>query len=332
MAILVTGAAGFIGFHTTLALLAHGARVIGIDNLNSYYEVGLKQARLERLEGRPGFVFRRLDVSDRDAVQGLAEDAAVLGGEDITGIVHLAAQPGVRYSLVDPYVYVTANVMGQVVMLEMARRLPRLTHFVYASSSSVYGGNTRLPFSVEDRVDTPVSLYAATKRADELIAHTYAHTYGVPATALRYFTVYGPWGRPDMATWTFTRQILAGEPLRLFNHGDMERDFTYIDDIVRGTLAALDRPPPRDSGGGAPHRIYNLGNNRPEPLHRFIAILEGLLGVRATVVLEPNQPGEVTRTFADIAAAQRDLGFQPVTPIETGLARFVEWYRAYHGI
>jgi UDP-glucuronate 4-epimerase len=323
MTVLVTGAAGFIGSHVAARLLADGHRVIGIDNMNAYYDVSLKQARIDRLAHLPGFVFRRLDVADRHAIHPLAEEFP-----GISRIVHLAAQAGVRHSLSDPYAYVTANVMGQVVMLELARRLEDLRHFVYASSSSVYGGNENLPFSVEDGVERPCSLYAATKRADELIAASYAHMHGVPATGLRFFTVYGPWGRPDMAAFLFCRAILAGKPIQLFNHGQMWRDFTYIDDIVAGVVAALERPP----AGTPPHALYNLGNHRTEKLTDFIAVLEHALGRKAELRLEPMQPGDVPRTLADIKSSQRDLGFEPMTPITAGLPKFVAWYREYYSV
>lgn len=323
MTIVVTGAAGFIGFHVANALLDRGDEVLGIDNLNDYYDVRLKQARLDLLLARPGFRFEKCNVADRDAAPALIAEAQP------TGIVHLAAQAGVRYSLIDPYAYVEANLLGQVVMLEAARALPRRPHFVYASSSSVYGGNTKLPFSVDDRVDNPVSLYAATKKADELITHSYSHLFRIPATGLRFFTVYGPWGRPDMAAYLFADAIMRGRPIRVFNHGDMRRDFTYIDDIVAGVLAALDRPPPDD--GAPPCRVYNLGNHRSEKLLDFIAVLEQALGRTAEKTFEPMQPGDVAATCADIAASARDLGFTPATPIEVGIPRFVAWYKAYHG-
>jgi UDP-glucuronate 4-epimerase len=321
--ILVTGAAGFIGFHVAQALLARGDAVLGIDNLNAYYDVSLKRGRLSRLEADPQFAFRKADISDRKAMLELGRSFP-----EITGIVHLAAQAGVRHSLTDPYVYVEANVMGQVVMLELARTCPTLTHFVYASSSSVYGGNDKLPFSVDDAVNRPNSLYAATKRTDELIGHTYAHLYRVPATGLRFFTVYGPWGRPDMAAFIFTRAILAGEPIRVFNRGEMWRDFTYIDDIVSGVLRALDRPPQ----GEPPHALYNLGNHRCEKLTDFIAMLETAIGRKAQVLLEPMQPGDVPATYADIESSRRDLGFEPTTPIAEGIPRFIRWYREHYGV
>ncbi|MDE2184082.1 MAG: GDP-mannose 4,6-dehydratase [Alphaproteobacteria bacterium] len=323
MTALVTGVAGFIGYHTAEALLARGEPVVGIDNLNDYYEVSLKQARLGRLESRQGFTFRRLDFSERDAMSALSREFP-----DIMHIVHLGAQPGVRYSLENPYAYVTSNVMGQVVMLEFARACRRLEHMVYASSSSVYGGNTKVPFAVGDGVDTPQSLYAATKRADELMAHTYAHLYGLPLTGLRFFTVYGPWGRPDMAPMIFTRAILKGEPISVFNHGKMWRDFTYIDDIVSGTLAAMARKP----SGTPPCAVYNLGNNRSEKLTDFIATLEKALGRKAEMRFSPMQPGDVEQTFADIESSRRDLGYEPTTPIAEGIPRFVKWYRDFYRV
>lgn len=323
MTILLTGAAGFIGFHVAKALLHRGETVTGIDNLNEYYDIRLKEARLAILDAFPGFSFIKLDVADREGVLAL-----VAGRKDLRSIIHLAAQAGVRYSLENPYAYVDANVTGTLVMLEAARRIDGLTAMTYASSSSVYGANKKQPFSVEDRVDQPVSLYAATKRSCELIAHTFSHLYGLPATGLRYFTVYGPWGRPDMAAYLFTRAILAGEPIKVFNGGRMARDFTYIDDIVAGTIAAHDRQPA--TAGSVPHRLYNLGNHRPEKLLDFIGVLERLLGRTARKELLPLQPGDVPESFADIALSRRDLGFEPKTTIEIGLARFVEWYKHYH--
>ena len=323
MAVLVTGAAGFIGYHVAAALLARGERVIGIDNLSDYYEVSLKEARLARLAPQAQFSFEKLDISDRDAILALGERQG-----EIDRIVHLAAQAGVRHSLVDPYAYVQSNVMGQVVMLEMARRLKNLRHFVYASSSSVYGANTELPFSIEQRVDQPNSLYAATKRADELIAHTYAHLYRLPSTGLRFFTVYGPWGRPDMSPMLFAKAIFAGEPIRVFNDGEMARDFTYIDDIVDGVLRALDRPPQ----GPLPHKVYNLGNHKSEKLLDYIATLEAAIGVTAKKSLEPMQAGDVPKTYADIEATRRDLGFEPTTPISAGIPKFIAWYRYYYRV
>jgi UDP-glucuronate 4-epimerase len=324
MTVLVTGAAGFIGFHVSAALLRRGERVLGVDNLNDYYDVTLKEARLAELRRRPGFAFERVELAERGALAALLRRHP-----DTDRIVHLAAQAGVRYSLSNPHAYIGANIQGHLEVLEAGRALPRLKHLVYASSSSVYGGNTKLPFSVADRVDTPHSLYAATKKADELMSYCYSHLYRLPTTGLRFFTVYGPWGRPDMAAWLFTEAILAGKPIRVFNHGDMRRDFTYIDDIVAGVVACLDRPP-ADDGGEPPCRLYNLGNHRSEELKRFIALLEQALGRQAIVELEPMQPGDVPATYADIAETERDLGFAPTTPIDEGLPRFVAWYRAYH--
>jgi UDP-glucuronate 4-epimerase len=325
MTILLTGAAGFIGFHVARRLLERGEQVLGIDNLNEYYDVRLKKARLAILREFGGFSFVKLDVADREGVLALVKVR-----RDLRSVIHLAAQAGVRYSLENPYAYIDANVTGTLVMLEAARRIDNLSAIAYASSSSVYGANKKQPFSVEDRVDQPVSLYAATKRSCELIAHTFSHLYGLPATGLRYFTVYGPWGRPDMAAYLFTRAILAGEPIKVFNEGRMARDFTYIDDIVAGTIAAHDRAPGLTDG--VPHRLYNLGNHRPEKLLDFIGVLERELGRTARKELLPLQPGDVPESFADIEASRRDLDFEPKTMIEVGLARFVEWYTQYHGI
>jgi len=323
MALLVTGSAGFIGFHVARHLLDRGEHVIGIDNLNPYYDVALKRARLAQLEGRDGFAFHPVDVADPTAVTALVERHP-----DIDRIIHLAAQAGVRYSLTQPLAYVEANVKGQVVLLEAAHRLPALKSFVYASSSSVYGANAKQPFSVEDRADHPVSLYAATKRAGELITESYCRLYSLPCTGLRFFTVYGPWGRPDMAAYLFTDAILAGRPIKVFNHGRMERDFTYIDDIVPAIIAATELAPAQPGE----HRLYNLGNHRPEKLADFIGVLEQALGRSAVKQMLPMQPGDVASTYAEIDAARRDLGFEPHTPITVGLPRFVAWYREYHGI
>ncbi len=325
MAVLVTGAAGFIGSHVSTALLDRGETVVGVDNLDPYYDVALKRARLDRLRGRNGFSFHQIDIAERGA---LAEACANAG---IDRAVHLAAQAGVRHSLENPFIYVRTNLVGHLEVLETCRHLPDFRHLVYASSSSVYGGNTKLPFSEADRVDTPISLYAATKRSDELISHPYAHLYGLPMTGLRFFTVYGPWGRPDMAAYIFTRAIFAGEPIPVFNQGDMRRDFTYIDDIVAGVLATLDHPPEGEDGK-PPHRVYNIGNNRSEPLMRFIELLEAAIGRKAEIEFLPMQPGDVRETFADIEAIRRDCGFEPTTPIDEGLPRFVAWYRDYHGV
>jgi UDP-glucuronate 4-epimerase len=326
MSVLVTGAAGFIGFHVCRALLARGDQVIGVDNLNDYYDVALKEARLAGLEAEPGFSFALCDIADREALT-----TAVGPHRDIRGVVHLAAQAGVRYSLDHPFAYLNANLVGHLTVLELCRRLPALEHLVYASSSSVYGGNAKLPFAVADRVDTPVSLYAATKKADELMSYAYSHLYRIPQTGLRFFTVYGPWGRPDMAVFIFTRAMLAGEPIHLFNNGDMRRDFTYIDDTVAGTLAALDHPPTADAET-PPHRLYNIGNHRSEELLRLLEVLEGALSVEAERRLEPMQPGDVKDTYADISAAQADLGFKPTTSIDVGVPRFVAWYREHYNL
>lgn len=325
MTVLVTGAAGFIGYHVATALLARGEAVVGVDNLNDYYDVSLKKARLDRLESQANFTFRLVDIADQAAVDAMAAEAG-----PFRAVVHLAAQAGVRYSLENPMAFIRSNVVGQTAILELCRHMAGLEHLVYASSSSVYGGNTKLPFAVEDRVDSPVSLYAATKRADELIAHTYAHLYRLPCTGLRFFTVYGPWGRPDMAAYLFTQAILAGRPIKVFNHGNMRRDFTYIDDIVDGVLRVLARPPSDD--GEAPHRLYNIGNNHPEALLDFIAVLEDALGRTAEKELLPLQPGDVPESAADISAIQRDTGFAPTTPISVGVPKFIAWYRDYHGL
>lgn len=331
--ILVTGAAGFIGAAVVRALLARGDQVVGIDNLNAYYPVSLKRARLEAIATAPGadrFRFVELDFSDDGALE------AALAGTGVRFIVHLGAQAGVRYSLENPRAYVASNLAGHVNMLELARARS-VGHMVYASSSSVYGGNAKLPFAVEDRVDHPVSLYAATKRADELMSETYAHLFRIPLTGLRFFTVYGPWGRPDMAMWLFAERLFAGRPIDVFNGGDMRRDFTYIDDIVGGVLACLDRPPADDGGakaGGStkPHALYNIGNNRSEQLMRLIEVLEDACGVKANINMMPMQPGDVPATYADITALTRDTGYAPSTPIEVGVPRFVEWFRSYHEI
>ncbi len=327
MTILVTGAAGFIGHALSKALLARGNRVVGIDSLNDYYPAALKRARLADI-GDSGFTFHHLDFADHGALE------TALAGTKIDRIVHLGAQPGVRYSLENPRAYVQSNLVGHVELLELARVLQ--VPMVYASSSSVYGGNEKMPFSVDDRVDHPVSLYAATKKADELMSETYAHLYRIPLTGLRFFTVYGPWGRPDMAPWLFTEAILSGKPIKVFNHGDMRRDFTYIDDIVAGVIACLDKPPADDGaakpgGSTAPHALYNIGNNRPEPLARFIDILEDACGIKAIRELHPMQPGDVPATWADIDDLVRDHGYAPTTSLEQGLPRFVDWFRSYHG-
>ncbi len=326
MTVLVTGAAGFIGMHVAIALLDRGETVLGVDNLNDYYDPALKQARLMRLESRERFSFLKLELADRDQVF-----AAVDANQDIDRVVHLAAQAGVRHSLTDPYVYVQSNVMGHLVVMEACRRLPSIRHLVYASSSSVYGGNEELPFSVEHRVDHPVSLYAATKRSGELMSECYAHLYGLPMTGLRFFTVYGPWGRPDMSAWLFADAILNDRPIRVFNHGKMRRDFTYIDDIAAGVLGALDRPP-TGAEGQRPHRVYNLGNHRTEELMRFIEVIETACGRQAKKEFDTMQLGDVAATYADIAASRRDLGFEPATTIDQGIPAFVDWFRGYNGI
>lgn len=332
MRVLVTGAAGFIGSALTDRLIARGDEVIGIDNLNDYYDVDLKKARLERIgsEDVASFHFRQVDFSDAQALGEALKEAA------FDRIVHLGAQPGVRYSIENPLAYVQSNLVGHCNMLEIARHRG-VDHLVYASSSSVYGGNTKLPFSVTDRVDHPLSLYAATKKADELMSETYAHLYRLPQTGLRFFTVYGPWGRPDMMVWSFTQKILAGEPIPVFNHGEMWRDFTYIDDIVSGIVACLDRPPSDDgqakAGGSVkPHAIYNIGNNRSEHLMKVIGLLEEACGRKAELRMLPMQPGDVERTFADIDAISDERGFAPTTPIEVGVPNFVRWYREYTGL
>ena len=324
MTVLVTGAAGFIGYHVSEALLARGESVIGVDNLNPYYDTRLKESRLAQLKALAGFTFHRLDISERGAL------ARACAGTPPRRVVHLAAQAGVRHSLENPFAYVQSNLFGHVEVLEFCRGVSNFQHLVYASSSSIYGGNKKLPFSIADRVDEPISLYAATKKADELMSHCYAHLFAIPSTGLRFFTVYGPWGRPDMAAYLFTDSIVRGEPVRVFNRGDMKRDFTYIDDIVQGVLAALDSPPSAKTS--APHKIYNLGNNRSEPLLRFIAVIEEATGKKADIVLEKMQPGDVKETFVDIAETERDLGFRPTTPIDEGVPRFVEWFRAYHKV
>ncbi len=331
MTILITGAAGFIGHGLAERFLARGDTVIGIDNMNDYYDPALKRARIADLAERHGakFTFLQLDFSDHEALEKVAATG------HLEKIAHLGAQAGVRYSLQNPRAYAQSNLVGHLNMLELARAcgLP----MVYASSSSVYGGNDKLPFSVEDRVDHPISLYAATKRADELMSETYAHLYRIPLTGLRFFTVYGPWGRPDMAVWMFTRDILEGRPITVYNQGRMKRDFTYIDDIITGVVAALDSPP-RDDGlvkaGGsvAPHRLYNIGNNRSEHLMDLIGAIEAACGKKAQLDFQPIQPGDVLETHADIDAIAQDLGYAPTTPISIGIPRFVDWYRRYRDL
>jgi len=334
MMIAVTGAAGFIGFHVARRLLENGADVIGVDNLNDYYDPSLKEARLDLLRKYPKFQFRRLDVVDREGMQRLFAD------DKPRRMIHLAAQAGVRHSIDHPHDYTSSNIEGFLNVLEGCRHYG-VEHLVYASSSSVYGANMRQPFSEHDNVDHPVSLYAATKKANELMAHVYAHLYRVPVTGLRFFTVYGPWGRPDMALFKFTRGILAGEPIPVFNNGDMIRDFTYIDDVVEGVVRVLDeipRPHPEREGlkdpatSDAPYRIYNIGNNEPVRLMDCIAVLERELGMKAKLDLLPMQPGDVPSTMADVKDLSDAVGFRPHTPIEIGIARFVEWYRAFYRV
>jgi UDP-glucuronate 4-epimerase len=320
MTVLVTGAAGFVGYHVCEALLERGETVVGVDEINAYYDPALKEARLARLEGRPGFRFVRLSIADREAVAAL-----MLMEPGVDRIVHLAAQAGVRYSMVDPYAYVTANLMGHVVMLEAARHRPGLKHFVYASSSSVYGGNTKMPFSESDPVDLPVSLYGATKRANELMGHSYSHLYGLPQSGLRFFTVYGPWGRPDMAYFSFARAITEGTPITLYDQGTLRRDFTYIDDIVGGVLGVLDRPP----AGDAP-RVLNIGNNRSETVRRLVSLLEEGLGRTAIIQDVPRPVADVVDTFADISAIKALTGFTPKTPLDVGIPRFLEWFKGWN--
>ena len=324
MAVLVTGAAGFIGYHVCTALLGRGESVIGVDNFNDYYDVSLKEARLAELTGQANFTSLRIDIADRGA---LAE-----AGPGIDRVVHLAAQAGVRHSLTHPFDYQRANLEGHLSVLEFCRGLENCTHLVYASSSSVYGGNKKLPFSEADPVDHPVSLYAATKKAGELMSHSYSHLYRLPATGLRFFTVYGPWGRPDMAAWLFVRAILAGEPIPVFNNGHMRRDFTYIEDIVAGVLGVLDHPPEDVAAGAAPHRVFNIGNNRSEDLMRFIGLIEDALGKKAEIDYRPMQDGDVVETYADIDAIKSLTGYSPVTSIEEGIPKFVAWYRDFKGV
>ena len=321
--ILVTGAAGFIGFHVARRLLAEGRSVVGLDNLNSYYDPALKAARLDILRREQNFAFEQIDLADRVSMQRL------FARHRFARVVHLAAQAGVRYSIDQPHAYVDANLEGFVNVLEGCRH-HGCGHLVYASSSSVYGANTKMPFSVEDKTDRPISLYAATKKANELIAHSYSHLYRLPVTGLRFFTIYGPWGRPDMAIYLFTKAIVEGTPIRLFNHGKMRRDFTFIEDATRGVLELVNRIP--SGGDGAPARIYNVGNNNPEELTHVVAILERELGRPAVKEMLPMQPGDVTETFADVAELMRDTGFRPQTSIEDGLRDFVAWYRGYHRI
>jgi UDP-glucuronate 4-epimerase len=324
-AILVTGAAGFIGFHVARRLLAEGRAVVGLDNLNNYYDPALKQARLDILRGEPRFAFERIDLADRAAMERL------FAKHRFSRVVHLAAQAGVRYSIDHPHAYVDANLEGFVNVLEGCRH-HGCGHLVYASSSSVYGANTKLPFSVDDKTDHPVSLYAATKKANELIAYSYSHLYRLPVTGLRFFTIYGPWGRPDMAIFMFTKAILEGKAIKLFNHGRMRRDFTYIDDVSNVVMKIVDLIPRAGEAGAAPAQVYNVGNRRPEDLMHVVKVMEKELGREAVKEMLPMQPGDVLETFADIGDLARDVGFRPQTSIEDGVRSFVAWYRDYHRI
>lgn len=333
MTILVTGAAGFIGYHVCRHLVERGENVLGIDNLNDYYDVRLKEARLKKLQSHPNFTFYKLDIS-----QKVDMEAFFNKNRAIDRIVHLAAQAGVRYSLINPYAYTNTNIEGHLCILEACRKLP-IKHFVYASSSSVYGANHKLPFSIQDAVDHPISLYAVTKRTCELMSYNYSHLFGIPSTGLRFFTVYGPWGRPDMSAFIFTRAIFAEERLPVFNHGDMQRNFTYVDDIIAGTIACLDAPMQdyQKSEGSTsvpivPHRVYNIGNNRSESLMHFIRTLENIIGKKAQLDFQDIQPGDVKATIADITETTRDFGFLPRTRIEEGLEHFVRWYREFYHV
>jgi UDP-glucuronate 4-epimerase len=333
MNILITGAAGFIGSTLALRLLERGDRVFGLDNLNDYYDVALKQARLARLRAAPGFEFEQADIVDRAGM------ARLFAEHRFDAVMHLAAQAGVRHSIENPAAYIDANLVGFANVIEGARR-SNVGHFVFASSSSVYGANARLPFAEDDNIDHPVSLYAATKKANELIAHSYAHLYRLPCTGLRFFTVYGPWGRPDMALFKFTRGMLAGEPIQVYNRGDMVRDFTYVDDIVEGVVRVIDRPAqadpawsaaaPTPSSSNAPYRVYNIGNNQPVKLMRYIEVLEQCLGRKAVLELLPLQAGDVPATIADVSRLEAATGFKPATPVDLGIRRFVDWYRSYY--
>ena len=322
--VLVTGAAGFIGFHTVQRLLAQGRRVVGVDNLNSYYDVSLKEARLAQITSGD-FTFVKADISDRAAMEKLWAEQG-----PFTEVVHLAAQAGVRYSLTNPYDYVTSNCMGHLTILEMCRHTKGFKHLVYASSSSVYGKNEKLPYAVEDDVNQPISLYAATKRSDELFSYTYSHLYRIPQTGLRFFTVYGPWGRPDMAPIIFASSIFASKPIKVFNHGKMKRDFTYVDDIVSGILATLEKPPA--DTGEPPCRVLNLGNHRSENLMDFIGTLESAIGKKAEIDFQDLQPADVLETYADINETTAVTGYQPTTSIAQGLPKFIEWYKSFYKI
>ncbi|MEK9677246.1 MAG: SDR family NAD(P)-dependent oxidoreductase [Rhodospirillaceae bacterium] len=326
MAILVTGSAGFIGFHVARALLDRGETVVGVDNLNDYYEVSLKEARLAQLQALDRFEFRKLDIADAAAVDGLFDAYS-----EIDRIIQLAAQAGVRYSLINPAAYVHSNLIGHFNIMEAARARENIMHLVFASSSSVYAGLTNPPFKITDATDTPISLYAATKKSGEAVCHSYAHLFDIPTTSLRFFTVYGPWGRPDMAAQIFPGKIVKGEPIDVFNNGDMRRDFTFIDDIVAGVVSALDRPPSRTEGK-APYAVYNLGNNRAENLMDFIKAIEDELGRKAEINFLPMQPGDVSETWADIDSTRRDLGYDPATPISEGVPKLIAWFREYYGV
>jgi UDP-glucuronate 4-epimerase len=332
MTVLITGAAGFVGYHLSQRLLSDGVQVYGIDNLNDYYEVSLKKARLEQLLPRSGFTFQQMDLSDRTSIARLFQE------QSFEYVLNMAAQAGVRYSIENPWAYLDSNLTGFVNVLEGCRHNP-VKHLVYASSSSVYGANTKVPFSVTDNVDYPVSLYAASKKANELIAHTYSHLYQIPVTGLRFFTVYGPWGRPDMAYFKFVKAILAGKAIDVYNHGKMQRDFTYIDDIVEGVIRVMYKIPdaiaqpddPHAPNSKARYKVYNIGNNNPVELTRFIEVIEQAIGKTAVKNFLPMQPGDVPATYADVDELMRDVGFKPATPIEEGIRRFVEWYRGYYG-
>jgi len=335
MKILVTGAAGFIGFHLTIHLLKRGDDVVGVDNLNDYYDVQLKHSRLQIVQNHQNFSFIQADISDRVAIE------KIFAENRFDRVINLAAQAGVRYSIENPQAYIDANIVGFMNILEACRH-NKVEHLVYASSSSVYGSNTLMPFSIHHNIDHPVSLYAATKKANELMAHTYSHLYGLPTTGLRFFTVYGPWGRPDMALFLFTRAILEGKPIKVFNNGQMRRDFTYIDDIVEGIVRVCDRvatpnqawdsDKPDPATSRAPYRVYNIGNNKPIELLKFIEIIEHKIGKKAVMEMMPMQPGDVPATYADVDDLMRDTGFAPATPLESGVSRFVDWYRDYYKI
>ncbi|MGB7442578.1 MAG: NAD-dependent epimerase [Coleofasciculaceae cyanobacterium] len=333
--VLVTGAAGFIGFYLSQRLIARGDQVVGLDNINSYYDVSLKKDRLEQLQNQSGFSFCELDLADREGMSKL------FAQQKFDLVAHLAAQAGVRYSITNPHAYVDSNLVGFVNILEGCRH-SQVKHLVFASSSSVYGANTKIPFAVEDNVDHPVSLYAATKKANELMAHTYSHLYALPTTGLRFFTVYGPWGRPDMAYFIFTKRILEGKPIDVFNHGKMQRDFTYIDDIIEGVVRTLDKIPEANPNlseddinpgtAKAPYKVYNIGNNQPIELMRFIEVIEDCLGMKANKNMLDMQPGDVPITYADVDDLSQDVGFKPSTPIEVGIERFLDWYRSYYKV